>query len=371
MGVCFALKSGAKISSERGEHRIMSEKSANDRSPVLLSRAQFLRATLGTVFATAALGIARARDKPVVRIAASRGVVSAPIWNVSNHAERHGFSVQMSVLFTYADQQRAAQNKQTELATTGINNPAIIADQGISNLRFIAGQQFGGQNLILRKGVTADTWKALEGKTIGVVPGTYARVLFLVAAQEGGADLEKIKLVNVSVGATALAALRNGDVDGFVLFAPMTDQVVVEGIGYYPPKLDIGACSLGPANGGILANTDFLANKTLALNFMKAYVASIHEMQNEAAFVKVATQLAGIQPAAAQESFRNLYFSEIIDMNAITNAAKLGPRFGYAKSDVSDKMTALVDFGPLAAATGKTQADLTGTPTAAQKLVRR
>jgi ABC-type nitrate/sulfonate/bicarbonate transport system substrate-binding protein len=349
----------------------MSEGNADGRASVLLNRAQFLRAALGTVCATAVVGIASAQDKPVVRVAASRGVVSAPIWNVANHAARHGFSVQMSVLFTYADQQRAAQNSQTELATTGINNPAIAADQGITNLRYIAGQQFGGQNLILRKGVTADTWKALEGKTIGVVPGTYARVLFLVAAQEGGADLEKIKIVNVSVGATALEALRKGDIDGFVLFAPMTDQVVVEGIGYYPPKLDIGACSLGPANGGLLANTDFLSNKTLALNFMKAYVDSIHEMQNEAAFHKVAMQLAGINAAVAQESFRNLYFSEAIDVNAIVAAAKLGPRFGFTKTDVADKVTGFVDFGPLTAATGKTQAQLAGTPAAAQKLVRR
>jgi ABC-type nitrate/sulfonate/bicarbonate transport system substrate-binding protein len=319
----------------------------------------------------AVVGIARAQSEPVVRIAASRGIVSAPIWNVSNHASRYGFSVQMSVLFTYADQQRAAQSNQTELATTGINNPAIIADQGIANLRYIAGQQFGGQNLILRKGVTADTWKALEGKTIGVVPGTYARVLFLIAAQEGGADLEKIKIVNVSVGATALEALRKGDIDGFVLFAPMTDQVVVEGIGYYPPKLDIGACSLGPANGGMLASTTFLANKDLTLNFMKAYVASIHEMQDEAAFVRVATLLAGIKPDVAEESFRNLYLSESIDVNAITAAAKLGPRFGFTRADVVDKVAALVDFGPLMAATGKTQAQLTGTPPAAQKLVRR
>jgi ABC-type nitrate/sulfonate/bicarbonate transport system substrate-binding protein len=348
----------------------MSERSAGGRSPVLWSRAQFLKAAIGTVGATAMVGLARGAD-PVVRIAASRGIVSAPIWNVSNHAARYGFSVQMSVLFTYADQQRAAQNNQAEIATTGINNPAIIADQGITNLRFVAGQQFGGQNLLLRKGVTADTWKALEGKTIGVVPGTYARVLFLIAAQEGGADLDKIKIVNVSVGATALEALRKGDIDGFVLFAPMTDQVVVESIGYYPPKLDIGACSLGPANGGLLASTAFLANKELANNFMKAYVASVHEMQNEAAFVRVATQLAGIKPEVAQESFRNLYLSETIDVNAITAAAKLGPRFGFTRSDVADKATALVDFGPLMAATGKTQAQLTGTPSAAQKLVRR
>ncbi|MDP3768841.1 MAG: ABC transporter substrate-binding protein [Dehalococcoidia bacterium] len=335
----------------------------------LWTRREFATAALGAVGSVTVLRAAEGAD--VVRIAASRGVVSAPIWNVANHASAFGFSTQMSVLFTYADQQRAAQNKQTELATTGINNPAIIADQEITNLRFIAGQQFGGQNLLLRKGVTANTWRDLEGKTIGVVPGTYVRVLFLIAAQEGGADLGKIKLVNVSVGATALEALRKGDVDGFVLFAPMTDQVVIEGSGYYPPKLDIGACSLGPANGGIVANTDFLANKTLALNFMKAYLASLHEMQNEAAFVKVATQLAGIQPAVAQEAFRNLYLSEMIDVRAITEAAKLGPRFGYTKSDVSAKVGDLIDFGPLMAATGKTQQQLTGTPQGALKLVRR
>src|ERR1051325_489055 len=349
----------------------MSQERGRRGSPALWSRAEFLKAAVGTLCSAAVVSVGRAADNPTVRIAASRGVVSAPIWNVSNHASKYGFNVQMSVLFTYADQQRAAQNSQAELATTGINNPAIIADQGITNLRYVAGQQFGGQNLILRKNVTADSWKALEGKTIGVVPGTYVRALFLVAAQEGGADLEKIKIVNVSVGATALEALRKGDLDGFVLFAPMTDQVVVEGIGYYPPKLDIGACSLGPAHGGLLASTEFLANKALALNFMKAYVASIQEMQNEAAFTKVAMQLAGINAAVAQESFKNLYFSEAIDMKAIADAAKLGPRFGYTKSDVSGKIAGLVDFGPLMAATGRTQDQLSGTPAAAQKLVRR
>jgi hypothetical protein len=84
----------------------------------------------------AIMSFARAADNPVVRIAASRGVVSAPIWNLSNHASRYAFSVQMSVLFTYADQQRAAQNSQTEIATTGINNPAVIADQRVFLIGF-------------------------------------------------------------------------------------------------------------------------------------------------------------------------------------------------------------------------------------------
>jgi hypothetical protein len=109
----------------------------------------------------------------------------------------------------------------------------------------------------------------------------------------------------------------------------------------------------------------------LALNFMKAYLDSMHEMQNESAFVKVAMQLAGINEAVAKEAFRNLYFGEAIDAKAIADAGKLGPRFGYTKSDVSAKVASLIDFGPLMAATGKTQADLSGTPEAARKLVRR
>ena len=57
-------------------------------------------------------------------------------------------------------------------------------------------------------------------------------------------------------------------------------------------------------------------------------------MQDEGAFVKVAMQLAGINAAVAEEFFRNLYFSEAIDAKAIADAAKLGPQFGYTRSDV-------------------------------------
>lgn len=339
----------------------------------LWTRREYLRAAMATTASFAVVGLAddaRGAEGPVVRIATSRSAI-VPIWNVGSHAARYGFSTKHSILFTYASQQRAVQTKQTELATTGVNMPTVIANQGIGNLRFIAGQVFGGQNIVMRRNVKAESWKDLEGKTIGVVPGTWVYVLFLIAAQEGGADLSKIKLASVSVGATAQQALRRGDVDGFVLFAPMTDQAVASGIGYYPPKLDVGASSLGPANGGILASTDFLANKELATNFMKAYVASVKEMQDKAAFTKFVTRLTGIKPEVADLAFSNMFFSEMIDMPSIVGAAKLGPRFGYAKSDLSAKVPELVDYGPLMAATGKTRKQLTGTPPEALALLRR
>ena len=65
--------------------------------------------------------------------------------------------------------------------------------------RYIAADQYGGQNLVMKTGVNPSKWAELEGKAIGVVPGTWARVLFLIAAKEGGADIGKIRLTNVSV----------------------------------------------------------------------------------------------------------------------------------------------------------------------------
>lgn len=314
--------------------------------------------------------IARGQSVPVVKIAASRNA-AAPIWNLANVSERFGFKVEMSVLFTYAEQARAAQTGQTNAATCGIDTMATVADQGIANLRYIVADQYGGQNLVMRKNLNPTKWSDLEGKTIGVVPGTWARVLFYIAATEGGADLGKIKLHNVSVGATAQEALRRGDVDGVVLFTPQCDQLVVADVGHYPEKLDIGSSSLGCANSGLLATTDLLADKAFAANLMKAYLASMAEIQDPAVFTKLVTNVTGVSAEVAALSFRSQVFSEKIDVKAIVGAAKLGPTFGFTKADPSGKVESLIDFGPLMAASGKSKEDLTGPPKEALALVRR
>jgi ABC-type nitrate/sulfonate/bicarbonate transport system substrate-binding protein len=325
---------------------------------------------LGGIAGLAVSGVSYAQTGPVVKIAASRNAAAA-VWNLTNVAPRFGFSVEMAVLFTYAEQARAAQTGQTNGATCGIDTMATVADQGISNLRYIAANQYGGQNLVMRTGVTASKWSDLEGKTIGVVPGTWARVLFLIAAKEGGADLGKIKMLNVSVGATAQEALRRGDVDGVVLFTPQCDQMVVAGIGQYPEKLDIGASSLGSANSGLLATTELIADKTLSTNLMKAYLASMAEIKDVQVFTRLVTNLTGITPEVAALSFRNQVVSEKIDVKAIVGAAKLGPQFGFTKADQSGKVESLIDFGPLMAASGKTREELVGPPKEALDLVRR
>ncbi len=309
---------------------------------------------------------------PRVTIAASRGIVSAPVWNVAAHAPRYGFTSEISELFTYADQQRAVQGYQTTAATAGITQPAILADQGVRNVWYVAGQMWGGQNLIIRTGVRAAGWKDLEGKTIGVVPGTYTRILFLIAARTNGVNLGAVNIRNVSAGATAIEALRRGELDGLALFSPIIDTLVVEGAAYYPRNLDIGTTALGPANGGILANDRFLADHDLATRFMKAYIDSLTEMQtNEDAFVRVATQIAGIRPEVARKAKQRIVFGYLVDLQAIHRAATYGVEFGFTRQDIAAQVERYVSLDVLERATGKKSAELTGTPPPALRMIGR
>jgi ABC-type nitrate/sulfonate/bicarbonate transport system substrate-binding protein len=309
---------------------------------------------------------------PRVTIAASRGIVSAPVWNVAAHAPKYGFTSEISELFTYADQQRAVQGYQTSTATAGITQPAILADQGVRNVWYVAGQMWGGQNLIIRTGVRAAGWKDLEGKTIGVVPGTYTRILFLIAARTNGVNLNAVNIRNVSAGATAIEAVRRGELDGLALFSPVIDTLVVEGAAYYPKTLDIGTTPLGSANGGILANDHFLGDRDLATRFMRAYVDSLTEMEtNEEAFVRVATQISGIRPEVARKAKQRIVFSHLVDLQAIRRAATYGVEFGFTRQDVAAQVERYVSLDVLERSTGKKSAELIGTPPSALRMIGR
>lgn len=346
-----------------------------------IDRGEFVKRTMGLVAGAVVLpglaGVAAPRARAAtgaqqvdtVAIALSRGINSAPLWNLANVGPDLGIQPRYSELFTYADQVRAVQSGQVQVSTSGITNPATLLDSGVTNVKVVAGMLWGGSNIVLRKGVTANSWKELEGKTIGVSPGTYARIEFLIAAKTAGADLSKINLVNTSSAATALQSLSQGQVDGIVLFSPTTDQAVLQDVAYYPANLDIGSSPLGPANGVILANTDFIRTET-GKRFMRAYVASVKQMQKKANFVRLGMTVTGLPAEVIELAYKYLYFDYLLDTTALARASALGPEYGFAKADVSARISSMLDYTLLSAATKKSAGALTGTPGAALAQVR-
>ena len=294
--------------------------------------------------------------KKVVRMASARGVIFYPLWGIGPFAEKYGIQAEMIPIMTNADQQRALQTGGADVATQGYANPAIMAEQNVNNVKIISGLYLGGQNLIMRKGVEVKSWKDLEGKKIGRAPGTFAQVLFILAAQANGVDISKINLVNVTaVGPAELQALKNGDLDGLVMFTPTVDRAVVEGYAYYPACCDIGSTTkFGARNQLLAANTDFLKDRETAVKFLKAYLdAEKYYLQNRDKAVEVATQYTGVSKEVVGEALKHAILEHRVDIQTAIEIAKEGPKFGFTKTDVSASVGSYFDLSYLSEATGE------------------
>jgi sulfonate transport system substrate-binding protein len=295
-------------------------------------------------------------EKKLVRIASARGVNFVALWGMGPFAEKHGIRTEMVAVITNADQQRALQNGNVEVATLGYQNPAIMAEQNVSNVKVTSGLYLGGQNLVMRKGVDLKTWKDLEGKKIGRAPGTFAQILFTLAAEANGVDISRVNLINVTaVGTPELQALKNGDLDGLVMFSPTVDRGVVEGYAYYPPCCDISSTPTFDGRNQLLgANTEFLKDRQTAVNFLKAYIESEnYYVQNRDKAIEVIIQFTGIDKDVANEALKHATLEHRVDVQTAVAIAKEGPKFGFTKADMSDKVASYFDLSYLSEATGK------------------
>jgi ABC-type nitrate/sulfonate/bicarbonate transport system substrate-binding protein len=295
-------------------------------------------------------------DLKLVRATLSRSLSAPFLWGFNPVGERYGLRVQVLDAITNADQQRNIQTGGVEVGSVGYQSPAGMAEQNIQNVKIIAGMYVGGQNLIMRKGVEVKGWKDIEGKKIGRPPGTYAGVLFTLAAQANGVDLSKVDLVNTTpAGPPELQALKNGDLDGFVLWSPIIDRAVIEGYGYYPACCDIGATKeFGAGNQLVAANTDFLKDRKLAVTFLKAYVESMDFYgKNPDKTVALVAEYTGGSPAILNEAMKHSRWTYRVNVQNAINVAKEGPKFGFTKADMSGKVADYFDLSYLAEATGQ------------------
>jgi sulfonate transport system substrate-binding protein len=310
----------------------------------------------GLLLGTADAAQAQQAEKKVIRIGSARGVNFVALWGLGPFAEKHGLRTEMVAVISNADQQRALQAGGVEIATLGYQNPAVMAEQNVNNVKVISGLYLGGQNLIMRKGVELKTWKDLEGKKIGRAPGTFAQILFILAAEANQVDVSKINLINVTpVGPAELQALRNGDLDGLVMFSPTPDRAVVDGYGYYPQCCDISSTPTFDGRNQLLgANTEFLKDRDTAVSFLKAYLeAEDYYVHNRDKAIEVVMQFTGVSKDVVNEAFKHAILEHRVDVGTAIAIAKQGPKFGFTKADMSDKVASYFDLSYLAAATGK------------------
>src|SRR5262245_42917278 len=302
------------------------------------------------------LGATHAQEPKLIRVIANRSVSGVALWGMEPFAKEHGLRIEMNAAATNAEVQRAIQTGDVHIGSLGYQSPAIMAEQNVTNIKVIAGTFVGGQNLVMRRGVDLRSWKELEGKRIGMPPGSYVAILFLLAAGENGVNVSKVNIINTtSVGPTELQALSSGDLDGLVMWTPVVDRAVVDGHAYYPPCCDIGSTKPYGAGSQIIgANIEFLKDRATAGKLLKAFVAAQDFYgKNPDKAVDVISQYTGVSKAILNEALKHGRWDYRVDVQAAVNIAKKGPEFGFTKTDVSDRVRGYFDLNLLSEATGK------------------
>jgi ABC-type nitrate/sulfonate/bicarbonate transport system substrate-binding protein len=292
---------------------------------------------------------------PTVKLAVVRTLAGSVAWGMEPFAAKQGIRVEPVTGANYAEMQRHLAQGVVDTAQLGYQNIAILADQGIAGIKVVAGSNTKGQNLVVRKGSGIQNWPDLKGKKIGIVQGSYAAILFQIAARLHGVDPETINLVSVTGGGTTeIKALKDGQLDGYVIWAPLMERAVIQGAAEWPKGIDIGDTEdLKDGNGIIAATQKFVQEGATLDKFLKAYVETLtHYRQNPSEWAALATQVTGADIESVTLAVKNIALDYKLVKATLVGVAKYGPQFGYTKRDVRGQVESYVDLGPLARALG-------------------
>jgi ABC-type nitrate/sulfonate/bicarbonate transport system substrate-binding protein len=319
------------------------------------------RTALGTIIAAALFVAANANAAEKIRFAYAVQVHQANMVVLDEYARKHGIQLETVPMRRYADIQLALMTNQIDLAVLGYVNVGLMEEKDYRDYRVIAGVFTGGFGITLASGVKASTWKDLEGLRLGTAPNSLADLLFKSSASLGGADLSKIHLVSFTTGGPPmLSALKNRDIDGFILWEPSNAEAAVGKYGFYS-SLDITASTRG-INGIIAVNASFLqAKRPAVVAFVRSVVDATNALNSDSdRYTEVAARATGSSPEIVREAIpRGALDYKFYAKEAVV-LLKLIKEANITKTDTSPAVERQFDYSVLMEVTGQTKAQLGG-----------
>jgi ABC-type nitrate/sulfonate/bicarbonate transport system substrate-binding protein len=295
----------------------------------------------------------------VVKITCNREFSEVFLWDLGRFAAKYGITPKCIQVNTFDESLQALSNGSVSIGILGIPEVPTIAAKNLP-LKVVAGYTNAGQDIVVRNGAGISQWSDFAGKTICVPQGTGVATMVQIALLVKGL-VNKVKVQGIGfVTTAAIQGLQNGTCDALAYWSPVMEQAVDSGAGHFSSAIELNrATPLGAADGVMAANSQFLGNKTLAVNFLKAYVASMkyyNAHPNE--WATKAAELTGASKKLSIESYKHQIATYKADLKAMQAAAKFGPKLGYEPKDVSSKIRSVIDVSLLATATGQSQASL-------------
>ena len=294
-----------------------------------------------------------------VKMACNREFSEVFIWELGNFSQKYGITPKCIQVNTYDESLQALTNGSVNVGILGIPEIPTLAAKNLP-LKVIAGYTDAGQDIVVRNGENITNWSQFAGKTVCVPQGTGVATMVDMAFLQKNL-LNKVKIQGIGfVTTTGIQGLKNGTCDALAYWSPVMEEAVDQNVAHFVPSIELNdATSMGAADGVIVATNSFLDNRELAVNFLKAYVASMNYYQaHPSQWENLAAQLTGTSVQLSVQSYPHQVATYKVDLKAAEAAATYGPTLGYETTNVASKIPSVIDVSLLAAATGQSQASL-------------
>ncbi|MGO1974001.1 MAG: ABC transporter substrate-binding protein [Propionibacteriaceae bacterium] len=276
--------------------------------------------------------------------------------------EHEEFQLELLDFKSSSDTMVSLTNGSIDIGAVGYN---VLADglvQADLPLQYIAGASSNSAVVLVKPDSGIESWEDLKGRSVGNVRGS-AEYIHLSGALEGaGLDVESdTEYVNFQSGTEVLLALQRGDIDATITFEPLASQAELGGFGERVDAMQETLFSNSfEVSSGILATNKFVEDHPeWAESILTEYSKQMDSLaEDPERALEIYLKYASGDEKVIEASLQNVVLDYNLDEQQIRAVAKTLNETGQLDQDVSDKLVEHLNYEPLAAATGKSPAEL-------------
>ena len=317
------------------------------------------------IFAMFSLGMVagevQAADPVKVRVAYINNIQSAVLLHMKTQAKGENLEIDLVPFTRYPDVQKALAVNSVDIGPIAPNGlPAAVA-QGDRNVLAVLDLVYGGDALVIRKGVDIQKFSDLKGKRIGVAEGGIAWIMFVMLLEKNGMSYSDVKTANFGGATDMVSALKRGDMDAVTLWEPFIAELVAGGFGTTTRVADFADTPLGAMNGILGASKAFASKHPDALvAALRLILKGEEQLQKDRElWTKIVRGYSNLNDDVLKRALTDIrYAGPYLSRSKLDAAASFLYKAGIAKNDVTGKLGETVDASFLARAVGKSEAQV-------------
>ena len=309
---------------------------------------------------------AMAQQKPTVKLGFAKCAHCTPMSLTPQYSP--DVKIEAIAFNTGNDVLTALLSKSIDVAQITYLHYATALDKGFDVVA-VSGQVNGGSQMVLADGIAVppNDWDALKAL---IQKDKDAGTLFRVAASRGnaqdlhmrgeflkhGIDINKdVQFINIPNPPDHAAALRRGEVDLVCTVEPFATQILQTGAGkFFDYPYDQAA---GNLTNLILTRSDVIASNKAGVQAVVTATVKVDDAitRDPELWLNAINKVTGLNHDIAVAAVKNLYPDVDMHRQSAIAIGVMMKDLHYISHDVSDDITAHMDYEFLMAATGKSK----------------